>query len=159
DIYSLGIVLYQMITGRLPFQGSFTAVLHQIGSAQPARPSTLAPAITEDSPLERICLKMMAKSPNDRESGGARTLTQAGTGKLLLSGADPYTGGTVLTVGTLLVGNNSALGSGTLSLNGGTLSASGAAISLPNAVTLGGNATISGSQNLMFTARATLTGN
>src|SRR5207245_3620466 len=66
DIYSLGVVLYELLTGQLPFQGSLTSVLRQIGSAEPQRPSVLRPELREDSPLERICLKMMAKSPADR---------------------------------------------------------------------------------------------
>jgi serine/threonine protein kinase len=66
DIYSLGVVLFKMLTGRIPFQGSLTSVLRQIGSEPPPRPSALAPGIGQDSPLENICLRMMAKSPADR---------------------------------------------------------------------------------------------
>jgi serine/threonine protein kinase len=66
DIYSLGVVLYQMLTGRVPFQGSFTSILHKIASEQPQKPSAISMDIAVDSPLERICLKMMAKSPTER---------------------------------------------------------------------------------------------
>jgi serine/threonine protein kinase len=66
DIHSLGVVFYQMLTGRLPFRGSLTSILRQIGSEPPPRPSALNPGIGEDSALERICLKMMAKSPEGR---------------------------------------------------------------------------------------------
>jgi serine/threonine protein kinase len=66
DIYSLGVALYQMLTGRIPFQGALTAVLRQIVSDAPKRPSAISAAVAKDSPLERICLKMMAKSPADR---------------------------------------------------------------------------------------------
>jgi eukaryotic-like serine/threonine-protein kinase len=68
DIYSLGVVLYQMLTARLPFQGSLTSILRQIGTDPPPRPSEFNTELGKDSALERICLKMMAKSPLDRYS-------------------------------------------------------------------------------------------
>jgi fibronectin-binding autotransporter adhesin len=49
---------------------------------------------------------------------------KTGAGTLTLSGTNTYSGGTYLSAGTLLVTNNSALGSGTLHLQGGTLSGS-----------------------------------
>jgi serine/threonine protein kinase len=66
DIYSLGIVFYHMLTGQLPFKGSLTSILNQIGSKVPARPSAVNPAIGEGSALEQACMKMIAKSPRDR---------------------------------------------------------------------------------------------
>jgi serine/threonine protein kinase len=66
DIYSLGVVLYQLLTGQLPFRGSLTSVLRQIGSVDPPRPSAVRVELAAGSPLERICLKMMAKAPADR---------------------------------------------------------------------------------------------
>ena len=66
DIYSLGIVLYHMLTGQLPFKGSLTSILNQIGTKMPMKPSAINQEIGEDSPLEQVCLKMVAKSPKDR---------------------------------------------------------------------------------------------
>jgi serine/threonine protein kinase len=66
DIYSLGVILFQLLTGRLPFQGSLTSVLRQIGNDPPPRPSGLNEELPKDSPLEQICLKMMAKTPEAR---------------------------------------------------------------------------------------------
>ena len=65
DIYSLGVVLYQMLTTKLPFEGSLMAVLQKIINETPARPSAHVPSLA-GTPIEKICLKMMAKSPSDR---------------------------------------------------------------------------------------------
>ena len=64
DVYSLGMMLYEMLTGALPFQGSVYQILGQILSVEPARPSQLNPAV--DVGLESICLTALAKDVRGR---------------------------------------------------------------------------------------------
>jgi serine/threonine protein kinase len=66
DMYSLGVILYEMLTGRVPFQGSLVKLLWQIVHAEPQRPSALNAAVPANCPLEQICLSMLAKSPSER---------------------------------------------------------------------------------------------
>jgi serine/threonine protein kinase/WD40 repeat protein len=64
DIYSLGVVLYQLLTGRLPFEGSSTRVLAQILNSSPPRPSHFRADL--DPALEAIVCKAMARQPEER---------------------------------------------------------------------------------------------
>ena len=74
DIYSLGIVMYEMMTGRLPYVGKSdveVAVKHMNTEAVP--PRTIVPGIPED--LERICLKAMATDITDRYQSAGELLS------------------------------------------------------------------------------------
>lgn len=64
DIYSLGVLMYVLLTGRLPFEGSVARVMASVLLGNPDPPSTHCPDV--DPVLERICLKAMAKEPKDR---------------------------------------------------------------------------------------------
>jgi len=65
DIYALGIVLYEMLTGRVPFRGEgFAEVLVQQMSSSPVPLSAIAPGIPPH--VERAVLKALEKRPEDR---------------------------------------------------------------------------------------------
>jgi hypothetical protein len=64
DVYSLGVILYELLTGRPPFAGQLSEVLRRLLTEAPEPPSRRRPGL--DPRLEAICLRAMAQEPAAR---------------------------------------------------------------------------------------------
>ncbi len=73
DIYSLGVILFQMLTGEVPFRGSVHMLMHQIVHDDAPHPRRLNTHVPPD--LQTICLKCLEKDPRKR-FGSAREIAE-----------------------------------------------------------------------------------
>jgi len=93
DLYAMGVILYECVTGSVPFEGkTFNELLFKIVLSEVPRPSVLAPNL--DPAFEAIILKGMAREVTDRyqtceEFAQALRDHQAGTGVLMPDATGP----------------------------------------------------------------------
>jgi WD40 repeat protein len=69
DVYSVGVILYQMLSGELPFRGTARMMLNQVLHQEPRSLRSLNDSIPRD--LETICLKCLQKEPSRRYADAA----------------------------------------------------------------------------------------
>jgi eukaryotic-like serine/threonine-protein kinase len=126
DIYALRVILYEMLTGRPPFQGEPAATLQQVLTEEPIPPARLNPQVPRD--LATICLKCLHKEPHRRYASAAAlaedlrrflrgepiTARPAGRLERLARWARRRPAAAVLLVGALLVAATALGGAGWL---------------------------------------------
>jgi WD40 repeat protein len=78
DVYSLGVILFEMLTGEYPYvvSGSLSNVLRHIGEVEPRRPSRICREIDEE--VETIVLKTLAKQPERRYQSAEHLMRDIG---------------------------------------------------------------------------------
>jgi eukaryotic-like serine/threonine-protein kinase len=64
DVYSAGVLLYQLLTGERPFEGGLTAIMHKVLNTEPPVPSALAGTVPPA--VDAVVRQAMAKRPQDR---------------------------------------------------------------------------------------------
>lgn len=77
DLYSLGVILYELVTTRLPLDGELVPLLNKIAHEAPEPPSTHRDGVS--ATVDSICLRALAKDPEDRFASAedfARELTR-----------------------------------------------------------------------------------
>jgi serine/threonine protein kinase/tetratricopeptide (TPR) repeat protein len=73
DWYSVGVILYQALTGRLPFKGRFYEVMSRKQTRDPIQPIEINPDVPRD--LNELCVKLLRRNPEARPTG--REILQA----------------------------------------------------------------------------------
>jgi serine/threonine-protein kinase len=69
DIYSSGVLLYQLLTGERPFEGSMSAIMHKALNTEAPFPSQIS--VTAPRPFDAVVRRAMAKRPEDRYPSAA----------------------------------------------------------------------------------------
>jgi serine/threonine-protein kinase len=69
DIYSSGVLLYQLLTGERPFEGGLPAIMHKALNTTPKRPSEVS--LTAPPALDAVVARAMARRPEDRYPNAA----------------------------------------------------------------------------------------
>jgi WD40 repeat protein/serine/threonine protein kinase len=64
DVYALGAILYEMLSGKPAFEGHMAEVLRKVREIKPTPPGRLRPGLSRD--LEAICIRCLCKEPADR---------------------------------------------------------------------------------------------
>ena len=67
DWYGAGVILYEALTGRIPFSGGFLKILTDKQQTDPPPPRDLVPELPAD--LSELCMRLLARSPAERPSG------------------------------------------------------------------------------------------
>ena len=70
DLYSVGVILFELLTGELPFRGNARMLIHQALNEEPPSPRSLNGNVPRD--LETICLKCLDKDPGKRYQDAAQ---------------------------------------------------------------------------------------
>ncbi len=98
DLFSAGIILYQLLTGRKPFSGSsMTTIMHQVVNVMPTDPSQLDSRLP--APLDQLIHTCLAKNPANRFQSGAdflaalnQAFAKTDTSLVTLAGSSPKVG-------------------------------------------------------------------
>ncbi len=76
DIYSAGVLFYELLTGEVPFDGDLRTVLHSVCNVEPEAPRSVNGEVPRD--LETVCLKMMAKDVDRRYQTAGEVVNELG---------------------------------------------------------------------------------
>jgi len=90
DVYAMGAMLYEMVTGRLPFEGpTLMAILSKHLTDPPVPPTRRRPDLSLAPPLDRLILSCMSKRPHDRPASMDILVGELGELRIGLGGAPP----------------------------------------------------------------------